>query len=134
MSTRLELAAVVKSFGSHRVLDRAWLNVRAGESVGLIGANGAGKTTLLRIAAGLVLPDEGLARCLKNGRDPVVCYFGAGSASCRAEAVSCSGSASHCHRLATSSCSTSRGKDWIRTAARGSRRRFGAGKPVARRC
>ena len=76
MTTRLELASIVKSFGGRRVLDRAWLNVRAGESVGLIGANGAGKTTLLRIAAGLVLPDEGLVRCLKNGRDPIVSYYG----------------------------------------------------------
>ena len=76
MTTRLEFAAIVKSFGIRRVLDRTWLNVRAGEAVGLVGGNGAGKTTLLRIAAGLVLPDEGLVRCLKNGSRPVVRYFG----------------------------------------------------------
>jgi ABC-2 type transport system ATP-binding protein len=74
--TRIELAGIVKSYGPRRVLDRAWLNVRAGETVGLIGANGAGKTTLLRIAAGLVFPDEGLVRCLRNGGDPIVRYFG----------------------------------------------------------
>jgi ABC-2 type transport system ATP-binding protein len=62
MKTRLELAAVTKAFGRHQVLNQAWLQVRSGEAVGLIGANGAGKTTLLRIAAGLVLPDGGSVR------------------------------------------------------------------------
>jgi ABC-2 type transport system ATP-binding protein len=62
MKTRLELAAVTKAFGRRRVLNQAWLQVRAGEAVGLIGANGAGKTTLLRIAAGLVRPDGGSVR------------------------------------------------------------------------
>ena len=62
MKTRLELAAVSKAFGRHTVLNQAWLQVRAGEVVGLVGANGAGKTTLLRIAAGLVRPDGGSVR------------------------------------------------------------------------
>jgi ABC-2 type transport system ATP-binding protein len=62
MKTRLELAAVTKAFGPRQVLNQAWLQVRSGETVGLIGANGAGKTTLLRIAAGLVLPDGGSVR------------------------------------------------------------------------
>jgi ABC-2 type transport system ATP-binding protein len=62
MKTRLELTAVTKSFGRHRVLNQTWLQVRAGEAVGLIGVNGAGKTTLLRIAAGLVRPDTGCVR------------------------------------------------------------------------
>jgi ABC-type multidrug transport system ATPase subunit len=76
MRTRLELAAVVKHYGSRRVLDRAWLQVKAGEVVGLIGANGAGKTTLLRIAAGLVHADEGLVRRLREDGRPVLRYFG----------------------------------------------------------
>ena len=62
MKTRLELAAVAKAFGRHQVLNQTWLQARAGEAVGLIGANGAGKTTLLRIAAGLVRPDGGSVR------------------------------------------------------------------------
>jgi ABC-2 type transport system ATP-binding protein len=60
--TRLELAAVSKAFGARRVLNQVWLQLRAGETVGLVGANGAGKTTLLRIAAGLVRPDAGTVR------------------------------------------------------------------------
>jgi ABC-2 type transport system ATP-binding protein len=62
MNTRLELAAVTKAFGRRQVLNQTWLQVRAGEVVGLIGANGAGKTTLLRIAAGLVRSDAGSVR------------------------------------------------------------------------
>ena len=74
MKTSLELAAVTKSFGSHRVLDQAWLHVSAGEAVGLVGANGAGKTTLLRIAAGLVRPDGGCVRW--SDPRPLLRYFG----------------------------------------------------------
>jgi ABC-2 type transport system ATP-binding protein len=59
---RLELAAVSKAFGRHAVLKKAWLQVRSGEAVGLLGANGAGKTTLLRIAAGLMRADAGSVR------------------------------------------------------------------------
>jgi len=62
MKTCLELAAVTKKFGSVQVLTQVWLQIRAGEAVGLVGVNGAGKTTLLRIAAGLVLPDSGSVR------------------------------------------------------------------------
>lgn len=76
MRTRLEIAGVVKTYHDHRVLDRAWLQVKSGEAVGLIGANGAGKTTLLRIAAGLVIPDTGLVRILKVHGRAAVRYFG----------------------------------------------------------
>jgi ABC-2 type transport system ATP-binding protein len=62
VSNVLELAAVSKAFGRHRVLKQAWLHVRRGEIVGLVGANGAGKTTLLRIAAGLMCADQGTVR------------------------------------------------------------------------
>jgi ABC-2 type transport system ATP-binding protein len=62
MNTRLELAAISKAYGGHTVLNQAWLHVRSGEAVGLVGNNGAGKTTLIRIAAGLVRPDLGSVR------------------------------------------------------------------------
>lgn len=74
MKTRLELAAVTKRFGRLQVLTQVWLQVRAGESVGLVGANGAGKTTMLRIAAGLVLPDSGSVRW--SDPAPAIRYFG----------------------------------------------------------
>jgi ABC-2 type transport system ATP-binding protein len=78
MKTRLELAAVTKAFGSRQVLNQAWLQVRAGEAVGLIGANGAGKTTLLRIAAGLVRPDGGSVRwsAITSDEEARIQYYG----------------------------------------------------------
>jgi ABC-2 type transport system ATP-binding protein len=78
MKTRLELAAVSKSFGSHQVLNQAWLHVRSGEAVGLLGSNGAGKTTLMRIAAGLVLADAGSVRWppLAPLVAPRIAYYG----------------------------------------------------------
>lgn len=78
MKTRLELAAVTKTFGRHQVLNQAWLQVRAGEAVGLIGANGAGKTTLLRIAAGLVRPDGGSVRwaSMQDDEQARIRYYG----------------------------------------------------------
>jgi ABC-type multidrug transport system ATPase subunit len=74
MKTRLELAAVSKGFGTHRVLNQVWLQVRNGEAVGLLGGNGAGKTTLLRIAAGLIWPDSGCVRYADTR--PRLRYFG----------------------------------------------------------
>ena len=74
MKTRLELAAVTKRFGSVQVLAQAWLQVRASEAVGLVGANGAGKTTMLRIAAGLVKPDAGSVRGVESSSG--LRYFG----------------------------------------------------------
>ncbi len=40
------------------------LNVRAGDSVGLIGNNGAGKSTLLRVIAGLHPPSSGVVEVI----------------------------------------------------------------------
>jgi ABC-type multidrug transport system ATPase subunit len=78
MKTRLELAAVTKTFGGRQVLNQAWLQVRAGEVVGLIGANGAGKTTLLRIAAGLLRSDGGSVRwsSVMDDQRARIRYFG----------------------------------------------------------
>ena len=70
----LELAAVSKAFGHHSVLKQAWLRVRRGEIVGLVGANGAGKTTMMRIAAGLMRPDDGTVRWERSA--PRLRYFG----------------------------------------------------------
>jgi lipopolysaccharide transport system ATP-binding protein len=44
---------------SFRALDSINLEVRRGESVGVIGENGAGKSTLLKIVAGVVRPTAG---------------------------------------------------------------------------
>jgi ABC-2 type transport system ATP-binding protein len=57
----LELESIVKSWPSQPdpVLGGVDLTLAAGTSASIAGRNGAGKTTLLRIAAGLIMPDEG---------------------------------------------------------------------------
>lgn len=50
---------LVKSFGSHRVLDGESFEAPGGKITLLIGPNGAGKTTTMRIVAGLARPDAG---------------------------------------------------------------------------
>ncbi len=59
----LRLEEVSKRFrrpaGTKTALDRASLEVRRGQILGVFGPSGAGKTTLLRIAAGLQAPDSG---------------------------------------------------------------------------
>src|SRR4029077_4184279 len=55
----LEVRDLSKSFGGLLAVDRASLDVRQGEIVGLIGPNGAGKTTLFDAIAGFHTPDAG---------------------------------------------------------------------------
>ena len=58
---RLEKVSLTFRRGQRRVkaLDGASLRVRRGLVTGLVGPDGAGKTTLMRLAAGLLVPDEG---------------------------------------------------------------------------
>lgn len=56
---KIELRAVSKSYGRVCALDRASLEIGAGQCVAILGANGAGKTTLLRCLAGIAAPDSG---------------------------------------------------------------------------
>lgn len=68
MSALIEIKALKKSYGKHRVLDHIELSVQPGEFVVLVGGSGSGKTTLLRIAGGLDSADGGEVRL----RDQVV--------------------------------------------------------------
>src|SRR6266700_1268479 len=68
ITTAIEVAGLVKSFGRTRALDGLDLSVRTGEVHGFLGPNGAGKTTTLRILLGLLHADAGTARLL--GGDP----------------------------------------------------------------
>jgi polar amino acid transport system ATP-binding protein len=55
---KLDLRDLVKSFGTHRVLDHlSWQ--AEGHALVLIGPSGGGKSTLLRVLAGLEHPDAG---------------------------------------------------------------------------
>ncbi len=55
----IELHSVSKSFGEHRAVDGASLEVRKGEMFALVGPDGAGKTTTIRMLCGIVPPDHG---------------------------------------------------------------------------
>ena len=64
----LEFTNVQKIFSSGRLethaLKNISLGVKRGIVTGLIGPDGAGKTTLMRLAAGLLVPDNGQIRAL----------------------------------------------------------------------
>ncbi len=55
----LEIKQLKKSYAGRTVVDIKSLNIRAGETIGLVGNNGAGKTTLFRMLLDLIRPDSG---------------------------------------------------------------------------
>ena len=57
-------------------LEDIGLEVRRGESLGLVGENGAGKSTLLKVIAGVVKPTHGVA--VVNGRVGALLELGSG--------------------------------------------------------
>ncbi len=58
----LEVIDVAKSYGSLAVLTEVWIEVTAGEALGIVGPNGAGKTTLLDLLTGTSRCDRGRVR------------------------------------------------------------------------
>jgi ABC-type branched-subunit amino acid transport system ATPase component/branched-subunit amino acid ABC-type transport system permease component len=56
-----------RAFGAIRAVDGVELELRAGETVAIVGANGAGKTTLFDLLSGGLLPDGGTVQL--EGRD-----------------------------------------------------------------
>lgn len=64
----IDVAELVKTFGSTRALDGLDLTVQQGEVHGFLGPNGAGKSTTIRILLGILRGDSGTARML--GSDP----------------------------------------------------------------
>jgi phospholipid/cholesterol/gamma-HCH transport system ATP-binding protein len=55
----IEVRGLVKAYGGRRVLDELDLDVRAGETLVILGGSGSGKSTLLRCLIGLERPDAG---------------------------------------------------------------------------
>src|ERR1700722_10689597 len=67
-SEALTIEGLVAGYGAVRALDGVSMQVRAGETVALLGANGNGKTTLMRCLLGLVRPWQGAVRAKIGGR------------------------------------------------------------------
>jgi len=55
----ISLRGVSKSFGGRKVLDHIDIDVRAGESLVLVGGSGTGKSVTLKHMIGLIQPDSG---------------------------------------------------------------------------
>ena len=64
----VEVAGLVKTFGSVVALDELDLRVEPGDVHGFLGPNGSGKSTTIRILLGLLRHDRGTVRLL--GGDP----------------------------------------------------------------
>jgi ABC-2 type transport system ATP-binding protein len=63
----IEIKNLKKVYAEAIVVDIAHLEIRKGESIGLIGNNGAGKTTLFRMMLDLIRPERG--EVLSNGEN-----------------------------------------------------------------
>ena len=60
MANAIDIAGVCAGYGRGSVISDISIDVRAGETFGLIGLNGAGKTTLIKTLLGLKEPQKGL--------------------------------------------------------------------------
>ncbi len=63
-------------FKSKTILDGISVEVKRGESLGIIGRNGSGKSTLLRTIAGIIKPEKG--KVTVNGTFAPILAIGAG--------------------------------------------------------
>jgi len=69
-------------FGGKKISESFWalkdidLEIKRGESVGIIGVNGSGKSTLLKLIAGVTQPTKG--KIITNGRIAPLIELGAG--------------------------------------------------------
>ena len=65
-----------KCYVEHYALDKVSIEVKRGETVGIIGTNGSGKSTILKIITGVLNPTSG--NIIINGRISALLELGAG--------------------------------------------------------
>ena len=64
MTPVIDVAGLIKRFGTRTVVDGFTIQVAQGEILGFLGPNGSGKTTTIRMLCGLLTPDAGRGTCL----------------------------------------------------------------------
>lgn len=62
----IDIKNVSKNYYNLKAVDNISLTIPAGEVVGLLGPNGAGKTTLFKLIAGILNPDKGVIRPIRE--------------------------------------------------------------------
>lgn len=69
MSVAIKIENITKSYNDITILNNINLEVKKGETVGIIGSNGSGKSVLFKVICGFISPDSGSAyiRNLKLG-------------------------------------------------------------------
>ena len=67
MALELEISDVDAGYGAVRALHSVSLNVKAGETVALLGTNGNGKSTLMKCVMGIVRPTRGSVSLVLDG-------------------------------------------------------------------
>jgi len=55
----LKIEKVTKRFGGLLAINEVYLEIDAGERIGIVGPNGSGKTTLFNLISGVFFPEEG---------------------------------------------------------------------------
>lgn len=55
----LQAKAIDARYGGHKALTQLTMNLKSGDTLGLLGLNGAGKSTLLKVLAGVLTADSG---------------------------------------------------------------------------
>ena len=55
----IKLENLTKKFGNFTAVNSVNLEVRRGETIGLVGPNGAGKTTVIKMIARILRPNSG---------------------------------------------------------------------------
>lgn len=62
MNLAFEVQNLTKKFKDRIVINGLNLNVKKGETIGVIGSNGSGKSTFIRILSGIIKPTDGSVR------------------------------------------------------------------------